>query len=191
MRNRIKAAVLLFFLAGVVGFSGKEKTNAFYTGYDEKTNSVEAGCNESEITEDFPSPDSIPISENPSYKKTVQVFNVPEASGSKSVSCYVRVSLSYSDADIGKAVKLLGTDTQNWVYHQDDGYYYYVPVLKAGESTTPRCTGLQIDSKNVEDLYGDRISDFRIQVYEETVQATRFDNYESAWEYFLNPVNSI
>ena len=42
MRNRIKAAVLLFFLAGVVGFSGKEKTNAFYTGYDEKTNSVEA-----------------------------------------------------------------------------------------------------------------------------------------------------
>ena len=114
MRNRIKAAVLLFFLAGVVGFSGKEKTNAFYTGYDEKTNSVEAGCNESEITEDFPSPDSIPISENPSYKKTVQVFNVPEASGSKSVSCYVRVSLSYSDADIGKAVKLLGTDTQNW-----------------------------------------------------------------------------
>lgn len=191
MPNKIKAAVCLLLLAVVALFGGNGQTNAFYTDYDEKMNIADVGCNESEITEDFPSPSSIPISDNPSYDKTVRVSNVLRASGCKSVPCYVRVSLSYSDADIGKAVQLLETDTSNWVYHQEDGYYYYIPVLKAGEKTTPLFTGLQIDSKNVEDLYGKRISDFRIQIYEETVQALGFDNFENAWEYYLNPVNSI
>ena len=191
MQNRIKKAVSLVLLAGAVSFLGKEQTNAFYAGYDEKNNLVETGCNESEIIEDFPSPDPIPISENPSYIKKVQVFNMPESSGRKGVPCYVRVSLSYSDADIGKAVQLLGTDKKNWVYHQDDGYYYYIPVLEAGDNTTTLFTGLQIDSGKVEDVYGDRISDFRVQVYEETVQAARFDNYESAWDFFLNPLNGM
>ena len=47
MQNRIKKAVSLVLLAGAVSFLGKEQTNAFYAGYDEKNNLVEIGCNES------------------------------------------------------------------------------------------------------------------------------------------------
>lgn len=184
-------SIAVLWAAGVLWCLGNFQTHAFFTGYDEKNNTITVGYNESEIIEDFPVPSSIPVKDNPSYRKTVQISNVNRTFGGAAVDCYTRVMLSYSDADIGKAVKLLGKDTQNWVYNAQDGYYYYVSVLRAGERTTPLFTGLQINGADVEELYGDRISDFRLQIYEETVQAVNFNNYEDAWRYYLNPVNSI
>ena len=188
--KRRKSAVILL-TAGILWCSGNHSTRAFFTDYDEKNNPVIVGYNESEITEDFPAPSSIPVHDNPSYQKTVQISNINRTSKEAAVDCYVRVLLSYSDADIGKAVRLTGKDTQNWVYNVQDGYSYYIPVLKAGQKTTPLFTGIQINGADVETLYGDRISDFRLQIYEETVQSENFDNYEAAWQYYLNPVNSI
>ena len=61
--------------------------------------------------------------------------------------CYVRMSLSYSNDDIGRGVKLTGLDTANWVYNSQDGYYYYRKKISEGEKTAPLCTGFQIDPR--------------------------------------------
>ena len=104
--------------------------------------------------------------------------------------CYVRMSLSYSNDDIGRGVKLTGLDTANWVYNSQDGYYYYRKKISEGEKTTPLCTGFQIDPQKIDDTYGDSIKDFEINVYEEAVQAEGFSDYESAWRYFSDPVSA-
>lgn len=104
--------------------------------------------------------------------------------------CYVRMSLSYSNDDIGRGVKLTGLDMANWVYNSQDGYYYYRKKISEGEKTAPLCTGFQIDPQKIDDTYRDSIKDFEINVYEEAVQAEGFSDYESAWRYFSDPLSA-
>lgn len=106
-----------------------------------------------------------------------------------SADCYVRMSLSYSDDDIGRGVELLGVDKVNWVYNPGDGYYYYRNIVAEGETTTPLCTGFRINSEKIDDTYKDSLFDFEINVYEEAVHAEGFSDFESAWSYFKNPVS--
>ena len=99
------------------------------------------------------------------------------------MDCYVRIALGYSNSDIGKAVTLKNLDTENWVY-KDDGYYYYKKLLREGECTTPLFTEVSIDSSRVEQSFLDTISEFEIQVYEESVQAEGAEDYEGAWRHW-------
>ena len=78
-----------------------------------------------EIDEDFPDPTPTPVEDNPSYKKKIWTGNFSGNEKGFNADCYVRMSLSYSDNDIGKGVELLGLDTVNWLYNAKDGYYYY------------------------------------------------------------------
>lgn len=181
MNRRKKNLLFLAFLFSCTGLIAG--TQAFLSDYDTARNPFFAGGNETEITEEFPPLTPIPVKNNPVIPKRIYVTNSSSGSEGRNVDCYVRVRLSYSDMDIGKAVAVQGLDTKNWIY-QDDGYYYYIPILKKGSQTTALCSGFSINSKAVEDTYQDRLNQFSISVYEESVQAGDFSNWEAAWNYY-------
>lgn len=187
-RRTIPESVCAAALAGILCIGG---TAAYFSAYDYHKNRVAVGRNESQIEEDFPDPSDPGDERKPEYKKTVWVKNVSSAENAFNVDCYVRVSVSYSNYDIGKGVALLGLDTANWKYNSSDGYYYYRHLLKEGQSTTPLFTGFTIDRDKIDTLYQDKIKDFEIHVYEESVECGEFKDYESAWNYSLNPISGI
>lgn len=187
-RGEIQKAASAIALAAIFCIGG---TAAFFSAYDQAENRVAVGRNDTEINEEFPDPSDPGDNETPEYKKTVWVGNTSQAEKGFNVDCYVRMSLSYSNQDIGKAVTLLGLDTVNWAYDSNDGYYYYRGILKEGEATAPLFTGFRIDRSNMDELYQDTIDDFQINVYEESIEAADFKDYRSAWKYYLNPIDRV
>ena len=93
---------------------------------------VGVGKNTTNIVEEFPTPSPLPGDEDSELPKTVWVANGNVQGEEASVDCYVRVSLGYSNSDIGRAVTLKQIDRTNWV-EADDGFYYYKKVLREGE----------------------------------------------------------
>lgn len=183
-RNRIKSLILAAILFLI---STPRETQAYFTDFDTALNSLHGGGNETGITEEFPPGNPVTPEKNPVIQKRVCISNPSGACHGKNVDCYVRVRLSYSDMDIGKAVSIQGMDTKNWV-SKSDGFYYYQPILKAGSQTTALCSGFVISGSQVETAYKDRLKEFSISVYEESVHAKGFSDYTEAWEFFENPV---
>ena len=68
-------------------------------------------------------------------EKEIRIGNFSGSVKGFQADCYVRMSLSYSNDDIGRGVKLTGLDTANWVYNSQDGYYYYRKKISEGEKT--------------------------------------------------------
>lgn len=184
-KKEIKTAAVIFFLGGMLCMG---TTAAYFTDLKETENSFEAGYNTTGIEEKFPSPSPRPIEENPEYEKTVWVTNDSSDEKEHAVPCYVRLSLSYSDSHIGKGVELLNLNKTDWIYREEDGYYYYNKILNPGENTKPLFTGFRINSDKIEEKYKNCASEFRIHVYEESIQSEGFSNYQDAWKYYLNPV---
>lgn len=183
--NYIKKIIPLLAFSGLY-LTGT--TLAYFSDYETVVNQVSPGNNNTEVKEEFPDPEPKPLDENPEFSKTVWVENLSDGKPGQQVSCYVRVSLSYSNYDIGNAVSLLGLNTKDWIYDAQDEYYYYRHILPAGRKTTPLFTGFRVDSSKLDkDLKGD-ISEFSINVYEESVQAEGFSDYRTAWNYYLKPV---
>lgn len=184
--KKIKRTAFFLLAAGILCAAG---TAAYFTDFEEKVNSAAVGYVTTEIDEDFPDPTPTPMENGPSYKKEIRIGNFSNAEKGFQADCYVRMSLSYSNDDIGRGVELLGMDTVNWSYNSQDGYYYYRKKLSEGENTTPLCTGFRIDPEKIDDTYKDSIEDFEINVYEEAVQAEGFSDYESAWRFFTDPLS--
>ena len=186
MRN-LKISVCFFLTAGFLLTAG---TAAYLSDSDQKVNTVAVGNVTTEIEEDFPDPTPTPIGENPDYRKEIWTGNFSGGEKGFQADCYVRMALTYSNYDIGKGVELLGLDTANWVYNSEDGYYYYRNIVPEGARTTPLCSGFRINSDKIDDTYKDSIADFEINVYEESVQAEGFSDFESAWKYFKDPISA-
>lgn len=184
-RNKKNVLILCIVLtAGLCSIGG---TIAYFTSYDRMENVISIGYNSTEIEEEFPQPSPVPIEESPQYHKKVWVSNTAQNDAGALAECYVRVSLGYSHREFAEAVVLKDLDTENWVY-KGDGYYYYKRPLKEGEKTTPLFTGFSIDSSKVDINSLDHITEFEIQVYEESVQAEGFDDFEKAWLFYQDSV---
>ena len=154
---------------------------AYQSAFDTAENVICAGTNTTEIGEEFPSPTPVAPDKNTDITKKIWVTNREQGAAGTSVDCYVRVSLAYSNSDIGRAVTMKGQNTTDWVY-SDDGFYYYKNVLKEGESTRPLCTGFTVEADKIEKTYWEELENFQIQVYEESVEAKPYESYQSAWE---------
>ena len=165
--NKLKRPVFLLLTTGLLCATG---TAAYFSDFEKKINSAAVGYVTTEIEEDFPDPTPTPMENGPSYRKEIRIGNFSGSVKGFRADCYVRMSLSYSNDDIG--------------------YYYYRKKISEGEKTTPLCTGFQIDPQKIDDTYRDSIKDFEINVYEEAVQAEGFSDYESAWRYFSDPVSA-
>lgn len=185
-KKAIKKSLFILALVGVIGIG---TTSAYFSAYDKMDNQVAVGRNVTEIEEDFPGPTPTPVGDDMEFKKTVVVSNNVSGEIMSNVDCYVRVMVSYSNYDIGNAVSLVGLDTVNWVYNSSDDYYYYKKSLAKGASTTPLFTGFRVEQEKLEKQYLDKIDDFHINIYEESIQKGEFEDYQSAWNYYLNPVS--
>lgn len=176
IKKFLKPAMILS-LVGVVGYGS---TSAYLSSFDVINNTTTVGHNDTSIEENFPPVTPPVITNNPSVIKEVSVVN--NGTGQALVDCYVRVALSYSNSDIGKAVVLDNLNRSDWIY--ENGFYYYNKILKKGEKTTPLFTGFHIESSKVEDKYKNLINDFEINVYEESVQAEGFTNARDAFAHY-------
>ena len=144
--NKLKRPVFLLLTTGLLCATG---TAAYFSDFEKKINSAAVGYVTTEIEEDFPDPTPTPMENGPSYRKEIRIGNFSGSVKGFQADCYVRMSLSYSNDDIGRGVKLTGQDTANWVYNSQDGYYYYRKKISEGEKTTPLCTGFQIDPQKI------------------------------------------
>lgn len=185
-KKAIKKSLYLLALIGMVGIG---TTSAYFSAYDKIDNQVAVGRNVTEIEEDFPGPTPTPVGDYLEFKKIVAISNDYSGENISDVDCYVRVMVSFSNSDIGKAVSLIEMDTVNWIYHQEDGYYYYRKPLRKGETTTPLFKGFRVVQSEVDKQYLEQIGDFHINIYEESVQKGDFQDYRTAWNYYLNPIS--
>ncbi len=177
---------------------------------DDVTNTVSVTEGKVSIEESFPV-----VSEqsmNNEFTKEVQIKNTG------TTPCFVRVFVDFSDSTIRdnsktKIVKADGT-TQvtwsefienpgtNWEYVSNDndklnGYFYYKKILNVGGSTDYLLRKVFVDYRaNDEDSNIDKITDFEMIVYAETVQTTEIttdgtskvytdSDWKTAWESFL------
>ena len=177
-----KKLFMVLAVAALVS-AGTRGTAAYLTDYDEKINHVKAGSNYTEIKEEFPSVTPFPGDKDQEIPKKVWVTNNATGIRGESVDCYVRVSVAYSNSDIGKAVTLKNLNTTDWISDKD-GYYYYRHILKEGQSTVPLFTGAYIESSKVEKEYLDKLDKFEIQIYEESTGTGDFKDYQSAWKHY-------
>ena len=165
-------------------------SQAYFTDSHVCVNTTFAGGNTSKIEEDFPHSDPKPLDQNPEYQKKVWVENKTSGVPGQQVDCYVRVSLSYSNYDVAEGLTLHDLNTTEWIYDTQTGYYYYKYPLKEGECTKPLFDGFHIDYAYTTDTCKEGVKDFYIQVYEESVQAEGFADYQTAWNYYLNPAKA-
>ena len=181
-----KKKKVIVLTAAVLGISlGAKGTAAYQTAFDLKKNQLQVGYNHTEIGEEFPSPTPFPGNQDEKIEKKIWVTNRSAEGSGISTDCYVRVSVIYSNSDIGKAVILNNLDQTNWE-KADDGFFYYRKILKEGQSTTALFDGATINAAQVEKEYLDNIKQFEIQVYEESVSAADFDDYKSAWKHYTD-----
>ena len=109
--NKLKRPVFLLLTAGLLCATG---TAAYFSDFEKKINSAAVGYVTTEIEEDFPDPTPTPMENGPSYRKEIRIGNFSGSVKGFQADCYVRMSLSYSNDDIGRGVKLTGLDTANW-----------------------------------------------------------------------------
>ena len=111
--NKLKRPVFFLLTTGLLCATG---TAAYFSDFEKKINSAAVGYVTTEIEEDFPDPTPTPMENGPSYRKEIRIGNFSGSVKGFQADCYVRMSLSYSNDDIGRGVKLTGLDTANWVY---------------------------------------------------------------------------
>lgn len=184
--KRLKSSVLFLVMTVLICATG---TMAYVSDSDKKNNVAAVGSVTTEIEEDFPDPTPTPVAQNPKYKKEIWTGNLADNEKGFNADCYVRMLLTYSNNDIGKGVEILGLDTVNWKYNSQDGYYYCRKKIAEGEKTPSLCTGFRINSAKINDTYKESMPDFEINVYEESIQAEGFSDFESAWNYFKAPIS--
>lgn len=159
-------------------------TIAFFTSFDRVNNRVGIGHNESIVDEEFPTPPPVVPDETNTFTKEVTVRN------NDSVPCFIRVSVAFSDSDIGQATELLQLNSTDWIFCSKKenaklgGYYYYKNPVLPGQSTLPLFKGIQISS-DADFSHQAQESSFDVIVYEESVQQGANTSYLDAWNQFI------
>lgn len=176
-----KLLFLLLFAAAAL-----MPVNALYgylSDYAEVKNPATVGYQETTITEEFPPVTPVLPEEDPTYPKTAWVSN-PAAANNANCDAYVRMRISFSHSDIAQAVTLEGLSSSGWIWG-DDGYYYYPEILREGENTPPLFQAVHVSGDQLTEAAEKYLADFRLVLYEESVQAKGFSSYREAWDFFL------
>jgi len=98
--------------------------------------------------------------------------------------CYIRARINFSPADEGITVSNIG---ENWVYNENDGFYYYTQIVDVNGLTNPIFTTVNIpvgwisSGKATEEF-----KDFDVIVYQEAVQTQVYDTteYAAIWKMY-------
>ena len=179
-------------------------TNAYLSAVDPKENNFTVTKDVAQISESFPE-----VSKQQMYNEFTKEVKVKNTG---TTDCFVRVYVDFSDSRVRDKAKivngvteytwaqLLNIDTENWKYISDTstklgGYFYYKKVLQINQTTPALFTKVKVDYRdNDSDSNIDKIDDFDIIVYSETVQTTEINasgtvytggQWETAWRSFL------
>lgn len=146
-----------------------EDTTAYLMDAEEKVNTFVIGNNEITIEELFDPP-----------QKGQTTVKKPVIKNIGMTDCYVRARILLSDsraADYFSYEKDPSFGFQENVWDEaEDGWLYYQPVLKIGETTAPLFTHIRL-SDSIPDLF----LGFRIDVVCESVQSEGFQNSQEAF----------
>ena len=188
-------------------------TIAYLGTAEKKENSVTIGKGNVSITESNWSEPEVQRMENEN-DKDVRITNTG------TVPCFVRVYMDFSDSEVASVAKVkaanetyyswsdfkteLAKDSNSyspkWKYvgpndtTKLNGYFYYTEKVAPNGVTEPLITAVQTDfnGNNNNDTNIDKIKDYNIIVYSETVQTIGKDtdygtanNWYSAWKEFL------
>lgn len=145
--------------------------SAYLTDGERIENQTVVGGNRIEVVEEFTPPDE--VKPGTVIHKDVKVKNTGHS------DCYTRILIVFSDCEMEKHCTV-DWNTEDFVYDNTDGYYYYPGVLKEGEMTPSLITTIQVS----ETADMDEVVPFHVIVYAESYQANGFSDYRSAWQHF-------
>lgn len=149
----------------------------YHAELETKVNTFVAGNVETHIEEEF-TPES-----NTAFIKNPRVVNTGKN------DCYVRVRLTMSPSNAVISTNYEDTGAkEDWVYHEEDGFYYYTKPLIKGNTTGSISSELftKINVANPEEIDG-----FHVDVYQEAVQAevykedgSKVTSYQEIWKIY-------
>ncbi len=163
--------------AGVLLIHSVSGTAAYLADGDRAENVLSIGGVRTTIEEETDIPPE--ITPGDTFQKEVRIRNTGPN------TCFARVKVLFSDSDM-EEICAVDWNTEEWVYSSSDGFYYYDRPLEPGDVTEALMTAVTVSEAAEED----KIVDFSIFVYQESVQAAGFEepdeggnwNYEGAWE---------
>lgn len=144
----------------------------FKDSTDVLTNTFTVGSVESEVEEPNLTVSDGVIHKNPMVKNTGKN------------DCIVRVRVTFSPSQLKTLIenKVVTIKYDNdWVYNEDDGYWYYKGIVSPNKYTTELFTQIEgltyekNDNTYIKDEYKELITNFEIGIYEESVQAVVYD----------------
>ena len=177
-KKKILIGMLIFATMVIVGVGG---VYAYLASGDSATNVLTVGGVNTEIVEEFTPPTK--LEPGVSFTKDVSVKNLGPS------GCYIRIKAVFTDSDMEKYCTV-DWNTDDFVYNEKDGYYYYVKPLDVNETSASLFTTVTLS----DDIKSEEIKDFDILIYSEAFQSsgyqnddgvwTEFNNYEEAWAYY-------
>jgi hypothetical protein len=141
---------------------------AYLTDVENEENSFTSAIEKMEIAEEFDPPKK--LTPGISFIKKPKVIN------RGTIPCYVRAFAEVDDSTIGDYISI-DYDMTNWT-KKNDGYYYYNKILNPNEETEPLFTTVNINK----DIEENKLKDFNIILYCESVQSEGYKNIEKAFK---------
>lgn len=163
-------------LSSVLIFTFGAAAYSYLSDGDTATNRIVIGTVQNSVVEKFDPPEK--LEPGTSFTKDVKVENTGTADN------YVRIKAVFTDSDMKKYCTVDWNDT-DYIYNEEDGFWYYPQPLKAGESTPSLFTTITVSDEIPEN----QIKEFDVLVYTEAVQARTFDSYTQAWETYKANAN--
>lgn len=162
----MKKKILGVMAAALILGMGAGTSYAYLTGRDQADNYFAASETKIEIQETF-----TPVSK---LTPGMVITKAPRAVSSSDVSCYVRMTVRFSDSEAESFCEPL-VIRQGWS-DRGDGYYYWEKELQPGETTDALFDSVAVKK----DAGAEELKPFEILVYAEAVQS-RGMGMEEAW----------
>lgn len=172
-RTGVRKRLLLLCFAVLAAAAAGGSVYAYLTDADTAVNNLTVGSVKTEITEEFPSPQT-PVPGGRIIKKVAVENTGPN-------DCFVRVQLLFSDSDMFELCSVNYPSPESWTY--SDGWWYYGKALACGETTAPLIDGLTI----AEEAAAEDLSGFDIFVRQESVQTKGYEDAADAFKNRIDP----
>lgn len=173
MIQKIKKRNFIIAVAAVLlsGFAARG-VYAYYTDGDHAINEFTIGGCNVEVVENYEPPKE--LSPGVKFTKEISVKNLGSS------SAYVRIKAVFTTSDMEQWCTL-DWNTKDFIYNEDDGFWYYTKPLDEGENTTNLFTSVTLSK----DIPESEIEAFDILIYTEAYQSYGFNDYQSAWDYYV------
>ena len=164
--------IIIPLLAVIVLAVGIGSTYAFFTVSHSSDNPITVGYCDIKVNESGNIPTDIPSGEAFTINDTVTVTNTG------TTDCYIRAAIDFDSNHSETASTIKGMDDK-WILN--NGFYYYSDQVKAGNTTAPLLTGIDVSA-----LDEDVAAGYKVGIYFEAVDPGNSQGYQGAWQEFNN-----